>query len=170
MPPPGTQTEADGTETTEAGEDVVEAAAPSYAASYTPAYVGPTPADPFAGQALDIFDLMERAEAAQLAPPPPPPTRSRGGEVTVGEVTGAPAAPAMPEGEVEAGAPAEPSGIEVPKPQPVAAQPAAMPAEEIRAEETPAKELASASPVPPPVDVDAAPVPPEARKRGWWRK
>jgi ribonuclease E len=144
----------------EAEEDVVSA--PVHAAP--PAYVGPTPADPFAGQALDIFDLMERAEQAQLASPPPPPapapaplpTRARAGEVMVEQMALEPASQAMPAGEVEAGAPAEPQGIEVPRPEPETM--AAM-------EESPA-----ASPVPPPVDVDAAPVAPEARKRGWWRK
>ena len=49
-------------------------AAPAYVA---PAYNGPTPADPFGGQnVMDIFDLIEQAEAqraaAAAAPPPAP--------------------------------------------------------------------------------------------------
>ncbi len=39
-----------------------------------PVYAGPTPADPFGGQAFDIFDVMEQveaAEAARAAAPPP---------------------------------------------------------------------------------------------------
>jgi ribonuclease E len=157
---PGAE-EAEGTEAAEAEDEAVAEAPPAYA----PSYVGPTPADPFAGQGLDIFDLMERAEQAQLAPPPPP-ARPRAGEVMGEPVATQPvmgeqavaelAAPAMPAGEVEAAAPAEPQGIEVPAPE---AQPAV------------AEEGASApSPVPPRVDVDVAAVAPEARKRGWWRK
>ena len=41
-----------------------------------PAYAGPTPADPFGGQAFDIFDAMEQAELA-AAPPLRAPARSR---------------------------------------------------------------------------------------------
>ena len=41
-----------------------------------PAYAGPTPADPFGGQAFDIFDAMEQAELA-AAPPRRAPVRSR---------------------------------------------------------------------------------------------
>jgi ribonuclease E len=142
-----------GTETDDEAEEDVESA-PVHVAP--PAYVGPTPADPFAGQALDIFDLMERAEQAQLAPPAPLPTRARAGEVMVEQMALEPASQAMPAGEVEAGAPAEPQGIEVPRPEPETM--AAM-------EESPAPSL-----LPPPVDVEPAPVAPEARKRGWWRK
>ncbi len=158
--------EAEVGETTEAEEEAQ--AAPAYVA---PAYVGPTPADPFAGQGLDIFDLMERAEEAQLAAPPPPPARPRAGEVVVVEPAAQePAArPAMAmQGEVEAGAPVEPSGIEVPAPEapstPEAAPPqAAEPTAEV-------SEALAPSPVPPPVDVDTVPVAPGVRKRGWWKK
>jgi ribonuclease E len=34
-----------------------------------PAYAGPTPADPFGGQAFDIFDVMDQAERAAEAQP-----------------------------------------------------------------------------------------------------
>jgi len=33
-----------------------------------PVYIGPTPANPFGGQAFDIFDVLEQAEAAATAP------------------------------------------------------------------------------------------------------
>ena len=41
-----------------------------------PAYAGPTPADPFGGQAFDIFDVMEQAELAASAPRRAPNTRN----------------------------------------------------------------------------------------------
>jgi ribonuclease E len=37
-----------------------------------PPYVGPTPADPFANGGMDIFDLMDMAEARHTPPPAPP--------------------------------------------------------------------------------------------------
>jgi ribonuclease E len=36
-------------------------------------YAGPTPADPFGGGTLDIFDVLEQAEAQHYAPPAPQP-------------------------------------------------------------------------------------------------
>jgi ribonuclease E len=42
-----------------------------------PAYVGPTPADPFGGNVFDLFDVMERAELA-AAPTQRPPRDRRG--------------------------------------------------------------------------------------------
>ncbi len=41
-----------------------------------PVYAGPTPADPFGGQAFDIFDAMEQAELA-ASPPRRQPARNR---------------------------------------------------------------------------------------------
>jgi len=38
-----------------------------------PVYIGPTPANPFGGQAFDIFDVLEQAEAAATAPESPAP-------------------------------------------------------------------------------------------------
>jgi ribonuclease E len=35
-----------------------------------PVYIGPTPANPFGGQAFDIFDVLEQAEAAAARPEP----------------------------------------------------------------------------------------------------
>jgi ribonuclease E len=44
------------------------------AQDFVPAYVGPTPADPFGGHAYDIFDVIEQqlALAEQAANNPPP--------------------------------------------------------------------------------------------------
>jgi ribonuclease E len=39
----------------------------------TPVYVGPTPANPFGGQAFDIFDVLEQAEAAAARSEPSAP-------------------------------------------------------------------------------------------------
>jgi ribonuclease E len=154
--PGGLPLAAEGDAGSEMEGEVEEDIAPAPVPLAPQAYVGPTPADPFAGQALDIFDLMERAEQAQLAAPPPPPARARAGEVMVEEMALEPVAQAMPAGEVEAGAPAEPQGIEVPRQEPETMAATA--------------ENSAAALVPPPVNVDAAPVAPEARKRGWWRK
>ncbi len=38
-----------------------------------PAYIGPTPANPFGGQTFDIFDVLEQAEAAAARPEPSAP-------------------------------------------------------------------------------------------------
>ena len=48
------------------------APAPFVPPPYVHTYTGPTPADPFGGQAFDIFDIMDQAEQAQQEPPPRP--------------------------------------------------------------------------------------------------
>jgi ribonuclease E len=47
-----------------------QAAPTSEAQRDLPPYAGPTPADPFANGGMDIFDLMDMAEARQIPPPP----------------------------------------------------------------------------------------------------
>ncbi|MDE2515311.1 MAG: ribonuclease E/G, partial [Rhodospirillales bacterium] len=79
-------------------------------------YVGPTPADPFGGQAFDIFDVLERAEEAQSARQRP-----------AAETFAPPAAPAPAAAELATPRPTAPelATPESPTPEPTAAQPTA---------------------------------------------
>jgi ribonuclease E len=56
-----------------------EAAPPPYAAPYA----GPTPADPFGGGTLDIFDVLEQAEAQHFAASAPQPEPAGGVDETL---------------------------------------------------------------------------------------
>ncbi len=81
-----------------------------------PAYVGPTPADPFGGgDVFDIFELAEQAEAQRAAAPPmsamPDPQHGETPTQGAGEY-------------VEPAHAAEPAIAEPTQPEPVAAQPA----------------------------------------------
>ncbi len=111
-------------------ERLAEEAAPEITEEApAPRYVGPTPADPFAGQIDDVFAAMAAAEEAaeraaatarRIAPAAPAPVAEA---VPVAE-----AAPEVTEAApvVEAPAPAEPPAPE-PAPAPVAAEPAPAP-------------------------------------------
>jgi ribonuclease E len=56
------------------GEDApVEPEAQAPVAPIVPAYVGPTPADPFGGHAFDIFDMMDEVESRPVATVSPRP-------------------------------------------------------------------------------------------------
>ncbi len=72
-----------------------------------PVYAGPTPADPFGGQAFDIFDVMDQAERqAEILPPPRLASSAEifySGEATAGAE---PAAEQGPSGTPEEAAPA----------------------------------------------------------------
>jgi len=141
------------------GEDVLpEVAALDAEQPYLPPYVGPTPADPFGGQAFDIFDALERREA---------------------EAAAAPALPRVIEPEV---AP-EPVPDIAPEPatalrEPVAEPEAPMLGDTARADghgeatepPAPANDLPPLEPPIQPILVDAALKPPAERKRGWWRR
>jgi ribonuclease E len=132
-----------------------------------PRYVGPTPADPFAGHVDDIMAAMEAAEAAAEAaaaarrsaraalPPAPEPVA----EAPVASEPVAEPAPPPVEPEAEAAPVAEaPPPVPDPVPEPVAAEPAPTPEPEV-----------VQGPVIQPVSVDAldeaAP-----KRRGWWRR
>ncbi|MBV9735447.1 MAG: Rne/Rng family ribonuclease [Acidisphaera sp.] len=120
-----------------------------------PIVIGPTPADPYGGQAFDVFDAIEQAEQPPLplrAPPPP-----------------------MPEQPAEAAVPAPPEPAEAP----VAEQPDAAPAfaygppngaaqQVLPAHADAAPEL-EPEPAVKPVVIDSG-APAVERKRGWWRR
>jgi ribonuclease E len=144
-----------------------------------PAYTGPTPANPFGGQALDIFDILEQAELARTAPAPRAPAP--------------PAELAIPPVPPDATAPgdilAEPAAIEA---APVEAAPVeAAPVEAAPVEAAPTMEVvieapASVAAPPPepaaepaapvvgpaikPVVLGADPLPATPPKRGWWKR
>ncbi len=149
-------------------ETLPEVAAPGAEQPYLPPYVGPTPADPFGGQAFDIFDALERAEAEAVTATPSPalpriiepdsapePVASVASEPAriLEEAVADTAAPELP----VVGGTASADGSDL---APAAPEPTAAPVEE---------------PPPPepaiqPVLVDAATVPPAERRRGWWRR
>jgi ribonuclease E len=80
-----------------------------------PRYVGPTPADPFAGQIDDVFAAMAAAEEAA--------ERAAATARRIAPVAPAPVAEAVPVAEA---APVEPPAPE-PAPAPIAAEPAPAP-------------------------------------------
>jgi ribonuclease E len=128
-----------------------------------PLYAGPTPADPFGGQALDIFDMLERAELGiEPAPTPQGPTST---ERPPPADTALPPAPAEEMAsafqaitETAQGAPlAEPQGIPAePSPEPVSPP-------------VPANDVADGPQIKP-ILVGAEEEPFVEKKRGWWRR
>jgi ribonuclease E len=142
--------------------------------AYTgPAYTGPTPADPFGGgAAFDIFDVLERAEAAALSQATPAPAPQPEPEP---EPEPLPTAEAIPE-------PLPIPEPELPPPAPVAEAP---PAKAPRVRRSRAKAAAVPEPLPAEADVPKAePAPaeepairpvlvadaPPAPRRGWWKR
>ncbi len=148
-------------------------------------YSGPTPANPFGGQAFDIFDLIDNADE------PIHPTGAAGGEPQPApEPQPAAAAPEQtppprPEPIMAAPEPAtppEPEPINV-APEPVAepgaaepeaaTEPAAAPAEPGPPSPEPTPEPANdtaAEPALQPIIVGAEADPAVDKKRGWWRR
>ena len=140
-----------------------------------PVYAGPTPADPFGGQAFDIFDVLEQAEqraaaavhAAVPAAPEPQP------EVVVAAVE--PVAEVVPEPEVVAPVETAPVVVAEPVPEvvpePVAETPPEPEPVQASAPE-PEPEPAPAEPIVGPAiqPVVIGEAPPVEKKRGWWRR
>ncbi len=170
----------------------------SFDAAPTPyVYTGPTPADPFGGQAFDIFDIMDEPEGPSPAPasPEPPPivppadrpdSEGEAAEATVpAEHAAAPDAAHEPATVLHAEPVAEhhfepepahhfePEAVPVVAENPVniaEAPPAAEPELPLlngHAAEPEPEEPVSA-PVTPPVLVGT--VPAADKKRGWWRR
>ncbi len=153
-----------------------------------PVYAGPTPADPFGGQAFDIFDVMDQVERQAEAAP----IVRAVSAVEIVNVTGPEPEPApreaasdwMPEADPAPDVAEEP--ISVAEPAPVATAEilnatAPEPSPE-RLEVAPpepqvptpandvAPEPAPAAPVVVPILVGAGGDPPAEKKRGWWRR
>ena len=141
-----------------------------------PVYTGPTPANPFGGQAFDIFDVMEQVEAAESVPVAaayPAETPAEPEPVAGLEPENAP----LPE-DAE---PLPPVVIEAPTADSEPA-PAAMEAPDAEARPTP-PEPAAVEPVPlvaandviaepaiKPIIVGASEASIAEKKRGWWRR
>jgi len=160
-----------------------------------PVYFGPTPANPFGGQAFDIFDVLEQAEAKAAAKYEP-------AEPVVQQFEPAPAQPGAAFGPIDPGTPpGPPVGEFATSLEPVSrnseVQEQSAPEmeseiintsapEPLLSEPTPEPETPSQSdePAPPPeVANDAVPEPavrpiligseaeaPGEKKRGWWRR
>jgi ribonuclease E len=128
-----------------------------------PLYVGPTPADPFGGQALDIFDMLEQAELGiepALAPPEPasterPPTTDAALPPAHAEEMADASVPLTDA--AQGGPPAEAQGIPPgSSPEPVSPL-------------VPANDVA-AGPQIKPILVGAEEEPSAEKRRGWWRR
>ena len=134
-----------------------------------PAYAGPTPADPFGGQAFDIFDMIDRAAEQEIVP----------ARLTVPPAeTAAPAEPVAPA--MAEAAPAEATAAE-PAAEPAAAESAPTEAAAPPAEPAPAEPAIPATPAEPamldlvaanaePAAAEPAPEPAPPPRRGWWRR
>ncbi len=138
-----------------------------------PVYAGPTPADPFGGQAFDIFDVLEQAEqraaaavhvAVAVAPEPEPEV-----VVVAAEPMAEPVVEAAPEPVAEPAPEPEPAVVVAAVPEPVAATPPEP--EPVQAPE-PEPEPAPAEPVVGPAiqPIVIGEAPPVEKKRGWWRR
>jgi ribonuclease E len=126
------------------GDDTLpEVAAPGAEQPDLPAYAGPTPANPFGGQAFDIFDVLEQAEAQAAAAATPAAALP---VVIEPEATPEPVADTAPEPEATAMLPPEPEGP------------------------APANDAVPLEPATQPVLLGMDDAPPTERKRGWWRR
>jgi ribonuclease E len=121
-----------------------------------PVYTGATPANPFGGNTFDIFDVLERAEAAEpvraAAPIEPTPLPGLEPEYAPPFIT---AEPAHAAAETIAAEPGPPAQLELP-----AADPEPMVAANDAAPE----------PVVKPIIIGADEAPVAEKKRGWWRR
>jgi ribonuclease E len=120
-----------------------------------PAYVGPTPADPFGGGTLDIFDVLEMAESQHLAAAASPPVHVRdpSTDVVNAIATASAAAEALPADLVtEKMAPTAPRS----EPEPVPTVQDTVP------------EPQTGPAIRPVVIGESEPI--TEKKRGWWRR
>jgi ribonuclease E len=145
--------------------------APAPAPARRPRYAGPTPADPFAGQIDDIFEVLEAAEAAAERAAASRPARAASPEPA--------AARPEPAAAPEPSAPAAASAAAAE--EPVAASAPAAPAEEpAAAPPPPAAEAPPPAPPAPAEPVVGQPVLPvvlgsgaeaeRPKRQGWWRR
>jgi ribonuclease E len=142
----------DGTEVGDAPASVADEPAP---APVVPAYVGPTPADPF-NNTYDIFDMLEQAEEAAARP------------VVVKQVPIQPRAP-EPAPELDLMPEILPAEVEIS--EPVVVEPPAIVVELQAVPETVEVEAVVAEPEAPVApEVPAEPETVVPAKRGWWRR
>jgi len=127
-----------------------------------PVYSGPTPANPFGGQPLDIFDLMDQVAEQEAAAPPPKPTPPPAPPVVVAPEPAAPEPVAVVVAPVKA----------EPEPAPAVVEPAPEPAAPAPIVETPVKPTPEPQVAPAirPIVIGEDPLPTTPPKRGWWRR
>ncbi|MBB5690490.1 ribonuclease E [Roseomonas alkaliterrae] len=161
-------------ETPAAAEAPEEAPAPAR----RPRYAGPTPADPFAGQIDDIFEVLEAAEAAAERAAASRPARAASPEPAAAPAE-PPAARPEPAAAPEPSAPA--AAHAAPAEEPAAAPAPAAPVEEpAAAQPPPAAEAPPPAPAAPAEPVVGQPVLPvvlgsgaeaeRPKRQGWWRR
>ncbi len=132
----------------------------------TPAYTGPTPANPFGGDVFDLFDMVDEAELPQ--PSRRPDVEAIHAEAVAPVEAAPPAEGLVAEEPVAAAAPPE---VSEPEPEP-SVQAVDMPAAATLSNgsaKPPAAPEPVSSPVPPPVLVGVGEATSE-KKRGWWRR
>jgi ribonuclease E len=131
-----------------------------------PIYTGPTPANPFGGQAFDIFDVLEQAEQAAERPiVAPMPASAPETEPDLIVAQPEPESPPMAEPEHAEAPPAE-AALVVTTPE-QAAPPAS--AEETAPQPIPANDVAPESLIKP-IIVGSEAEAVVQKKRGWWRR
>jgi ribonuclease E len=145
-----------------------DAPAVEQATSYpvAPAYSGPTPADPFGGGTLDIFDVLEMAESQHLvaSAPAAPPLRS------TGQAAAPDAATAVVDAVAAIAETTTPAPLLAEAVAPVVIEPPARPGQEPEPQpaEPAAVEPQTGPAIRPVVIGEGAPV--ADKKRGWWRR
>jgi ribonuclease E len=142
-----------------------------------PAYIGPTPANPFGGEVFDIFDVLEQAEqraAAQVhvVTPAPEPMQVEAPVEVVAE----------PEVQPELAVAAVPEPATIVEPEPVAEPLPVVEPVPVAEPEPVAEAVPEPAPEPEPEQVSEPVVgpaiqpivigeaPPVEKKRGWWRR
>ncbi len=140
-------------------QPVAEVPSPSY-----PAYVGPTPADPFGGTGFDIFDMLDQAEQASEAAKARSATPAA--VVIEPELAEALAVPPVPADAVDVAQVSK-------EPEPaMETEPETLPEPNMEPESAAAPEPVMAAPEAEPVQpvIVGEAEPAAERKRGWWRR
>ncbi len=153
----------------EAAPEVEPSVAPPVQAPMPSAYVGPTPANPFAGaSAFDIFDAIEQAEEQRLLQPKQRPAPEPIATLSEPEPIIEPAPEVVPVAEMTTPepVPSELMSLETKAPEPAATETVAT---EPGTPEPVEPEPVVSGPVIQPTVIGAATEPTE-KKRGWWRR
>ena len=129
-----------------------------------PAYAGPTPADPFGGGTMDIFDVLEMAESQHLAAATSAPAQLPVAQIPAAQPPAIDASTAVIDAIADASSSGA-SGTVPPATLPVAE--AAPPAPAAASREAPAEP--QAGPAIRPVVIGQS-EPTAEKKRGWWRR
>jgi ribonuclease E len=132
-----------------------------------PAYVGPTPANPFGFHAYDIFEVIEQHELG-YQPGPSPIASPPAPEAHADEASTAEAASVQQPSAAEPTASSEPIGQLAAIQAEATAGGSDTPALAAVAEEVPPEPVQG--PAIEPIIIEVESTPPAEKKRGWWRK